>query len=122
MQSPPFRPLTDREIEDAVDEINCLKPTFVWVGLGAPKQERWMARVMARLDTSILIGVGAAFRFLIADYRHPPSMVQLCALEGLYWRLPKHPIRVLLWYAYHVPAFGSLVTRMLLRRAFGEKT
>lgn len=116
MHSPPFRPLTEDEIDATVEEINRLKPSFVWVGLGCPKQERWMARVFPRVESSILIGVGAAFRFLIGEYRHPPRSVQICGLEGIFWRALRRPGYCARWYAYHVPAFGSLMLKGLARR------
>jgi len=116
MHSPPFRPPTEEEIDRTVAEINELRPTFVWVGLGCPKQERWMGRVFPRIESSILIGVGAAFRFLIGEYRHPPRIVQMCGLEGIYWRGLHRPAYCAKWYARHVPAFGSLFVRGFARR------
>jgi N-acetylglucosaminyldiphosphoundecaprenol N-acetyl-beta-D-mannosaminyltransferase len=114
--SPPFRPLTDSEMNATVDEINRLRPTFVWVGLGCPKQERWMARVFPRMESSILLGVGAAFRFLIGEYRHPPRVIQFCGLEGIFWRVRHRPGYVVRWYAHHVPAFGSLLLKGFTKR------
>lgn len=114
MYSPPFRPLRDDEINETIAEINRLKPTFVWVGLGAPKQERWMARVLPRIDSSILIGVGAAFRFLTDEYKSPPRFVQICGLGGLFWRHSWH----IKWYCYHIPTFGILMLKGLSRRVF----
>jgi len=116
MHSPPFRPPTDAEIDETVAQINELRPTFVWVGLGCPKQERWMGRVFPRIESSILIGVGAAFRFLIGEYRHPPRIIQMCGLEGIFWRALHRPVYVAKWYARHVPAFGSLFVRGFARR------
>ncbi len=116
MYSPPFRPLTDTEVDATVSEINRLHPTFVWVGLGCPKQERWMGRVSRHIESSILMGVGAAFRFLIGEYRHPPRLIQFCGLEGIYWRVLRRPRYVVKWYAYHVPAFGSIFLRGLAQR------
>jgi len=114
MCSPPFRPLRDDEIDGAIAEINRLKPTFVWVGLGAPKQERWMARVLPHIDSSILIGVGAAFRFLTKEYKNPPRFAQICGLGGVFWR---HSGRIR-FYCYHIPAFGILMLKGLARRVF----
>ncbi len=115
MCSPPFRPLRDDEIDGTIAEINRLKPTFVWVALGVPKQERWMARVFPHIDSSILIGVGAAFRFLTGEYQDPPKFVQICGLSGLFWR----DLRFIKWYFYHIPHFGILMLKGLARRAFG---
>jgi N-acetylglucosaminyldiphosphoundecaprenol N-acetyl-beta-D-mannosaminyltransferase len=116
VHSPPFRPLTDSEVDATVAEINRLRPTFVWVGLGCPKQERWIGRVFPRIESSILLGVGAAFRFLIGEYRHPPRVIQFCGLEGIFWRVLRRPGYVVKWYAHHVPAFGSIFLKGFARR------
>ena len=63
MYSPPFRPLTEAEDREIVDRINGTDPDFVWVGLGAPKQEKWMADHQGRIH-GLMLGVGAGF-----DYR-----------------------------------------------------
>ena len=114
MCSPPFRPLRDDEIDNTIVEINRLKPTFIWVALGAPKQERWMARVLPHIDSSILIGVGAAFRFLTEEYKRPPRFAQICGLGGVFWR---HSGRIR-FYCYHIPAFGILMLKGLTCRVF----
>ena len=61
--SPPHRPLTAEEREAVVDEINHSRPDVVWVGIGVPKQEKWMAQMRPLLEAPVLIGVGAAFDF-----------------------------------------------------------
>lgn len=116
MHSPPFRPLTDAELNATIDEINTLEPSFVWVALGCPKQERWTARVFPSIKSSIVFPVGAALRFLIGEYRHAPKTLQRCGLEGVYWRGFTHPIQSAKWYGYHVPAFGSLLVTGLAKR------
>lgn len=117
MRSPPFHELSAAERQEIIDEINRLEPSIVWVGLGAPKQEFWMAQAMGSVRSSVLIGVGAAFRFLIGEYRHPPKICQNLGLEGLFWRLPKRPAQVLARYCRYVPAYSWLVVKLLLRRA-----
>ena len=62
MYSPPFRELTAEEDEDIVNRINDARPDFIWVALGAPKQEKWMAAHKGKLN-GIMLGVGAAFEF-----------------------------------------------------------
>jgi N-acetylglucosaminyldiphosphoundecaprenol N-acetyl-beta-D-mannosaminyltransferase len=59
--TPPSRPLTRSEDEDVVARINEAAPDIVWVGLGTPEQEYWMAEHVGRLQVPVLIGVGAAF-------------------------------------------------------------
>jgi len=116
MHAPPFRPPTEEEIGATVAEINRLRPTFVWVGLGCPKQERWIGRVFPRIESSILIGVGAAFRFLAGDYHHPPKIIQVCGLEGIFWRALRRPGYCAKWYASRVPAFGLFFLRGCAKR------
>ena len=120
MRSPPFRPLRPSETEEYIEEINALRPSLVWVGLGAPKQELWMADVIGRIRSAVLVGVGAAFRFLIGEYHHPPTLVQDCGLEGLCWRFGRRPLRTLRRYAGVLPAYGWLVAKMLARRTLGR--
>jgi N-acetylglucosaminyldiphosphoundecaprenol N-acetyl-beta-D-mannosaminyltransferase len=114
--SPPFRPLTDDEIKKTVEDINRLCPTFVWVALGGSKQEKWINRIFPQIDSSILIGVGAAFRFLTGEYRHPPKVIQACCMEGLYWRFFKHPIENIKFHCCYLPPFVMLMIKGLVKR------
>lgn len=120
MRSPPFRCLSHEEQTEIIDEINRLRPSLVWVGLGAPKQERWMQEAIDRIDCSVLVGVGAAFRFLIGEYKHPPAVFQKMGLEGLFWRLSKNPLRLLGGYCQWIPGYSWLVLRMLANRLRGR--
>lgn len=115
--SPPFRLLTDREYETIATEINRLKATFVWLALRAPKQERFMVKLLPLLEKSILIGVGAAFRFLTGEYRHPSRIIQMFGLEGLCWRFGKKRLAELIWwYCYSFSVFCVLIVRMYANR------
>lgn len=96
MESPPFRPLTAQEDADAVARINAARPDFVWVGLGAPKQERWMAAHQGRVQ-ALMIGVGAAFDYEAGNIRRAPQWMQRCNLEWLY-RLLQDPRRLFMRY------------------------
>lgn len=92
MYSPPFRSLTPQEDADIVEMINEAKPDFVWVGLGAPKQERWMAAHKKRVQ-ALMIGVGAAFDYEAGNIKRAPQWMQKCSLEWLY-RLFQDPKRL----------------------------
>lgn len=92
MASPPFRPLTEEEDAAAVAAINEARPDFVWVGLGAPKQERWMAAHQGRVH-ALMLGVGAAFDYEAGNIRRAPRWMQRCNLEWLY-RLLQDPTRL----------------------------
>jgi N-acetylglucosaminyldiphosphoundecaprenol N-acetyl-beta-D-mannosaminyltransferase len=96
---PPFAPLDELTTADAAAEINALRPDVVWVGIGSPKQERWMARMRPRLEAPVLIGVGAAFDFHSGLVRQAPRWMQRSGLEWLY-RLRTDPRR--LWRRYLV--------------------
>jgi N-acetylglucosaminyldiphosphoundecaprenol N-acetyl-beta-D-mannosaminyltransferase len=95
--SPPFRPLTPTEIDTVNALINAAEPDIVWVGLGAPKQDRWMAAHRPSLAAPALIGVGAAFDMLAGVVRRAPSFVQRSGCEWMF-RLTQEPQR--LWKRY----------------------
>lgn len=92
MYSPPFRALTPQEDEEDVARINAVAPDFVWVGLGAPKQERWMAAHAGRVH-ALMLGVGAAFDYEAGNIQRAPGWMQRHNLEWLY-RLLQDPARL----------------------------
>ena len=92
MYAPPFRPLTKEEDEAVINQINAVKPDFIWVGLGAPKQENWMNFHKGRLS-GIMFGVGAAFDFHAGTVKRAPRWMQEWCLEWLY-RLCQDPKRL----------------------------
>ena len=71
MYSPPYRALTQQEDEQIVREINKTDPDFIWVALGAPKQEEWMYRHQFQVK-GVMLGVGAAFDFCAGTVRRAP--------------------------------------------------
>lgn len=93
MYSPPFRPMTPEEDEEIVRKINETSPDFVWVGLGAPKQERWMAAHRGRVH-ALMLGVGAAFDYEAGNIRRAPEWMQKHSLEWLY-RMMQDPRRLI---------------------------
>lgn len=108
--SPPYRALTEAEDAEIVDRLNEAKPDIIWVGLGAPKQERWMAEHRDRLDAAILIGVGAAFDFHTGRLDRAPRWMQDAGLEWSY-RLIKEPRRLWRRYVLGIPRFGVGILR-----------
>lgn len=94
MYSPPFRPLTEEEDNEAVERINAAQPDFIWVGLGAPKQEIWMAEHENRVH-GVMLGVGAGFDFHAGTIKRAPKWMQELCMEWLY-RITQDPKR-LLW-------------------------
>jgi N-acetylglucosaminyldiphosphoundecaprenol N-acetyl-beta-D-mannosaminyltransferase len=90
---PPFRELTPSEDTEIVRRINATKPGVVWVGLGSPKQEKWMARHVGQIDAAALIGVGAAFDFHSGRVRWAPAWMRRMGIEWAY-RLLLEPRRM----------------------------
>lgn len=96
MEAPPFRPLTKEEDEQAVRRINESGAVIVWVGLGAPKQERWMYEHQDKIN-ALMLGVGAGFDFHAGTVKRAPSWMRNHYMEWLY-RLIQDPRR--LWKRY----------------------
>ena len=92
MYSPPFKAMTEDEDKVIVDKINETKPDFVWVGLGAPKQEKWMAAHQGRVN-ALMIGVGAGFDYHAGNIKRAPEWMQKHNLEWMY-RLLQDPKRL----------------------------
>jgi N-acetylglucosaminyldiphosphoundecaprenol N-acetyl-beta-D-mannosaminyltransferase len=95
-EAPPFRPLSAAEEKALLARIKRLKVDVLWVGLGAPKQERWMAAMQGRLPAT-MVGVGAAFDYYAGTVAEAPRWVQRAGLEWAY-RLKEEPRR--LWRRY----------------------
>ena len=102
--SPPFRPLTEDEDHEIVRQINLARPDIVWVGLGTPKQERWMSAHVGRLSASVLVGVGAAFDFHAGVKPQAPRWLQRSGFEWLF-RLAVEPRRLGARYLVNNPLF-----------------
>jgi N-acetylglucosaminyldiphosphoundecaprenol N-acetyl-beta-D-mannosaminyltransferase len=101
---PPFRPLTEEEEAAVADEINRSGADVVWVGIGVPKQEKWMARMRDRLDAPVLVGVGAAFDFHAGLVPQAPESLQRLGLEWAF-RLVQEPRRLWRRYLRYNPRF-----------------
>ena len=102
--SPPFRRLTDSEDNNIIELINRVNPDFLWIGLGAPKQEFWMAEHLGKVNARIMLGVGAAFDFHAGTVCQAPLWMQKRGLEWLY-RLTRDPKRLCYRYLYYNPLF-----------------
>ncbi|NQU44935.1 WecB/TagA/CpsF family glycosyltransferase [bacterium] len=90
---PPFRELSSAEDAGVVELINETRPDIVWVGLGAPKQEKWMLDHMGMIAAPAMIGVGAAFDFHAGNVEWAPAWVREAGLEWIH-RLYKEPRRM----------------------------
>ena len=94
--SPPFRPLNDLEDKEFVNRINASGVRILFIGLGCPKQEKWMADHKEKVSC-VMAGVGAAFDFFSGEKKHAPRWMQVAGLEWLF-RLVSEPRR--LWKRY----------------------
>lgn len=101
--SPPFRDLSEEEKLDIEVQINNAEPDLVFVSLGCPKQELWMHANRSKVK-GIMIGVGAAYDFILGDIKRPPVFFQKIGLEWVF-RLLAEPRRLFKRYAYNNPAF-----------------
>ncbi len=108
--APPFRSLSAREEEDIAHEIDRSRADVVWVGIGVPKQEKWMAAMRDRLNAPVLVGVGAAFDFHAGLVPQAPSWMQESGLEWLF-RLASEPRRLGRRYLRYNPRFVTGFTR-----------
>lgn len=90
--SPPFRELTDSEDKEVINNINSTNADFVWIGLGAPKQEKWMFNHKDKIK-GLMVGVGAGFDYFAGNIKRAPKWMQDNNLEWLY-RLIQDPKRL----------------------------
>jgi N-acetylglucosaminyldiphosphoundecaprenol N-acetyl-beta-D-mannosaminyltransferase len=116
--SPPFREMDDEDRAAIADEINRSRADVVWVGIGQPKQEKWMARMHASLDAPVLVGVGAAFDFHAGLVSQAPAWMQSVGLEWVY-RLVQEPRRLWRRYARYNPRFVVGFARQFARQRLG---
>ena len=116
--SPPFRNLSGTEEEAIIAQINAAEPDYVWVGLGTPKQDLWLAANRARLHAPVLLAVGAAFDFLAGRRRRAPRWMQRSGMEWIY-RLATEPRRLGSRYTRVNARFLRLVIQDQLARLGG---
>ena len=112
MYSPPFREMTEEEDKEVIRDINKISPDFVWVGLGAPKQEIWMYKHKNKIN-GIMIGVGAGFDYHAEKIKRAPLVIQNMSLEWLY-RLLQDPKR--LWKRYFIYNYKFIAYSILKRK------
>ena len=115
--SPPFRPLSLAEDSADIAAINDTQPDFVWVGLGMPKQEKWMVEHLGKVNATALIGVGAAFDFHAGTKPRAPVWMQQAGLEWVF-RLLTEPRRL----AHRYVIDNALFIGHMLRQVTGLKT
>ena len=110
--SPPFSPMSPEEDPAVVEQINQSGARILFVGLGCPKQEIWMANHRGIVN-AVMLGVGAAFDFHAGMKLQAPSWIQKIGLEWMF-RLASEPRRLWKRYLYHNPRFIMLALADLL--------
>lgn len=120
-QSPPHRALREEERAAIAREIDASGAEVVWVGIGVPKQEKWMASMRPRLKAPVLVGVGAAFDFHAGLVSQAPPVLQRLGLEWAY-RLSREPRRLAVRYGRYNPLFVAGFARQYARQRLGGGT
>jgi len=105
---PPFTPLAEKETVELAAQVKAAQPDLFWVGLSTPKQERFMAEHLARLETKIMLGVGAAFDLHTGRMTDAPAWVKRSGMQWFH-RLCQEPRRLAGRYGVIVPAFLFLI-------------
>jgi N-acetylglucosaminyldiphosphoundecaprenol N-acetyl-beta-D-mannosaminyltransferase len=111
--TPPFRPLNHFESAELQMQISELRPDFFWVGLSTPKQERFMQEYLPKLETKLMVGVGAAFDMHTGRVQDAPDWVKNAGLQWLH-RLLQEPSRLWKRYLINNPIFVYKMTKQLL--------
>ena len=118
LYAPPFsRSFSDEENRKIVNAVNAARPDLLWVGLSAPKQEKWIWDNKDRLHVPVAVGVGAVFDFFAGNIKRAPIWMQKIGIEWLH-RLTHEPSR--LWKRYLIgnPAFVWYILKYFSRRLF----
>lgn len=110
--SPPFRQLTDEEENNVIKMINDVRPDFLWVGLGSPKQDIWIQKVRTKIRGSVIIPSGATFDFFSGRIKQAPKWIRSIGLEWLF-RLTQDFRR--LWIRYTIYNLIFIVVFILQR-------
>jgi N-acetylglucosaminyldiphosphoundecaprenol N-acetyl-beta-D-mannosaminyltransferase len=108
--SPPFHEPSAQEDEEIAARIDASGAAVVWVGIGQPRQEQWMARMRPHLAAPMLIAVGAAFDFHAGLVPQAPDWMGRHGLEWTY-RLAREPRRLWRRYARYNPRFVAAFAR-----------
>ncbi len=112
--TPPFRPMRLDEERSLIEMVHRVQPDIIWVGLGAPKQEHFMSRYLSLLDTTLMMGVGAAFLLHTGRIQDSPRWVKRAGLQWAH-RLVQEPVRLWRRYLLRNPDFLLRIGLQFLR-------
>lgn len=110
--TPPFRLLNPAEENELREKVRAARVDILWVGLSTPKQEKFMAEYLPKLDATLMVGVGAAFDFLSGRVKQAPRWMQRSGLEWFY-RLCSEPRRLAGRYFKNNPLFVAKTAMQL---------
>ena len=111
--SPPFGfDKNDEENNRIIEMINAVKPHLLFVGVGAPKQEKWMYRNIASLNINVAVGIGASFDFVAGSIKRAPAMVRKMGMEW-FWRFANEPRRLFKRYFIDSTAFIPIIYKQM---------
>lgn len=117
--SPPFCKVEDFNYPEIARLINDSNADIVWIALQAPKQDFFSVKLLPLLNHALCIGVGAAFRFSLGQYKMPPMIFQKLGLTGLFWR--KMDKAVLMDYFHAIPCIIKILIMTVCGRWIGKK-
>jgi N-acetylglucosaminyldiphosphoundecaprenol N-acetyl-beta-D-mannosaminyltransferase len=120
--SPPFCRLEEYDYEGIAKMINDSGANIVWVAMRAPKQDFFAVNILPYLDRKICIGVGAAFRFFLGEYKMAPPLIRKLGLMGLYWGRKGRPLGKFLWdyFSHNAPFLWHLI-KIPFKRLVGKR-
>ncbi len=111
--TPPFRPLNSEQKNELINQVSLSKPDLLWVGLSTPKQERFMSEYISKLDTKVMLGVGAAFDYHTGRAKDSPDWTKKIGMQWLH-RLLQDPKRLWKRYLYNNPVFAYKFINQLI--------
>ncbi|TKT87646.1 WecB/TagA/CpsF family glycosyltransferase [Dyadobacter frigoris] len=120
LHSPPFRELTKIEENDIVEKINQSGAKILFVALGCPKQEKWMASMKGRIMMP-MIGIGGALPVMVGLQKRAPEWLQKTSLEWLY-RLTQEPKRLFKRYAITNSSFIWLLFKAVVQKKISKRS
>ncbi|UCG35506.1 MAG: WecB/TagA/CpsF family glycosyltransferase, partial [Candidatus Omnitrophota bacterium] len=115
--SPPYKAYSDSENSSVVEEINKLQPTALWVGMTAPKQEKWIYSNIGKLDVPFIVGIGAVFDFFAGTKKRSPEWSIKIGVEWLP-RLIREPKRMWKRTFVSFPVFMYYVAKQWVKQKF----
>ena len=120
--SPPFCSLEEYDYEGIAKMINESGADIVWTAMRAPKQDYFDVNLLTFLDKKICIGVGAALRFYLGEYKMAPPIIKKLGLMGLYWGSKGQPFLKFLWnYFLLTLRYDWHLMKIPFRRMIGKK-